>query len=706
MPTAPTLFLHDHLDAAQQSSLADIEKQIRNLAVRPAQSIGAGGCGAATGERIIGILESWLLDEEQKQLLTDNPWNIFYLYATARLLERNGCRLPSAGSSNRKTGGAAAPIPDQAHCLRAPAGISENPAAGIIEQICSGYRCADAMEDVIAPAIDSGCGGDVHIQFLAACLRLATALSIDAPTAVEQLRAYLPGAYRENSDVTRHFTLISAGPHPHAQATILVRLQCRNAEVHRALKHYESDLQRLLSALNRIVRPRFLFTAVVFEIEPHGYRPIDFKFSVDTSAALQLFMGNTLYKDRRVFLRELVQNAVDACNLRKLKEDNYTPAIAVAFNSDISRITISDNGIGMSRQWIEKYFLNIGLSFYQSAEIARINRDQNLAFSFISRFGIGFLSSFLVAEKITVKTKKAGSDGLIITISRIDDYFDVREAQEDFPVGTEVTVHLKNSQISYCRSMEYLGYLKTNVRFLPMAVTFVDEKANRSILGQEPMDYSEETLWGTKFTAKLDYKQSQGYLLLRVRENHQYIYDLEPAQGGISVFQDGIFIDQVTHLLPDSAAAYITGRINLVGSEKCELSMDRNHLYWSGDQLAKTKLGILKGVAAIANDLLATVANQTLPDKVHQNLVRKLASFFHFNDVDDTVLDRLHPDIRTLVENKFRLFVRANRFQFDLARHRGSSAESSHGYTHRWQLGMIDRLLHKKTAVERKEQKK
>ena len=68
---------------------------------------------------------------------------------------------------------------------------------------------------------------------------------------------------------------------------------------------------------------------------------MDLKFNVDSSAALQLFMGNRLYADKRVFLRELIQNAVDACSMRKLNDKTYAPEIAITFNPDISIVTIS-----------------------------------------------------------------------------------------------------------------------------------------------------------------------------------------------------------------------------------------------------------------------------------------------------------------------------------------------------------------------------
>ena len=167
-----------------------------------------------------------------------------------------------------------------------------------------------------------------------------------------------------------------------------------------------------------------------------------------------------------------------------------TPAIAIAFNHDISRITVSDNGIGMDRQWLEKYFLSIGISFYQSDEIKSVNRDPRIDIGFISQFGIGFLSSFLVAEKIVIKTRKTGSAALRITITSLKDYFDVRPLDDATPVGTEVTLHLKPSRINYCRSMEFVGYLKTNIRFLQIPVSLSDEQGHTRTIGNEPLSYA------------------------------------------------------------------------------------------------------------------------------------------------------------------------------------------------------------------------
>jgi HSP90 family molecular chaperone len=94
-----------------------------------------------------------------------------------------------------------------------------------------------------------------------------------------------------------------------------------------------------------------------------------------------------------------------------------------------------------------------------------------------------------VADKIIIKTRKASSPGLMITINGLRDYFDVKVLEEDCPIGTEVTLHLRKSQTQYCRSMEYTGYLKTNIRFLKIPVELTDGGGNTTTIGLEQLVY-------------------------------------------------------------------------------------------------------------------------------------------------------------------------------------------------------------------------
>jgi len=502
-------------------------------------------------------------------------------------------------------------------------------------------------------------GAAVNLPLLAACLRLARALETTSTATLSQIYNYLPVKdHFSRERLTEYFSVSYVGPHPYLNGTIRLKITCTHPEIHRALKHHERAVQQLLESMNQQVRPRFLYSEVIYEIEPQGYEPIDLKFSVDSSAGLQLFMGNRLYSDKRVFLRELIQNAVDACNYRKLVDDTYSPVISIEFSEDISVIKMRDNGIGMTRQWIEKYFLAIGISFYQSNEIRDIDRAPRIDFGFISQFGIGFLSSFLVAKKIVIKTRKASFPGMVITISGLRDYFDVRVLEEDFPVGTEVTLHLKESRIKYCRSLEFAGYLKTNIRFLKIPLRLKDERGNTTTIGQEQLAYNTTKTAGPVFLATLNFKDSEGYVRLGAKNLGDHIHALETASGGVSVFQDGIFVTQIDSLLPEGARSHVVTRINLIGQDKCELSMDRNRMFWTAEQLQHIKKTIRYGLVDVANQLMKAVQSQEVPVNTLQSIVNNLAIFFDFSDVDDTMYDQLCEPLRKVVEKRFRDFVR------------------------------------------------
>ncbi|MCG8615650.1 MAG: ATP-binding protein, partial [Desulfobacterales bacterium] len=429
-----------------------------------------------------------------------------------------------------------------------------------------------------------------------AALALAHRLDLTHALMVDQLANDLP----PEDSPENHFAVMSAEPHPFLSGTIRLRLTCSHPDVHRALKHHETRVQLLLHKINGLISPRFLYSEVVFEIEADGYPPMDMKFSVDAMAAMKLLTGNRLYSDQRVFLRELVQNAVDACNLKRLSYPEMSPDIRIDFSPDYKTIRFRDNGVGMDRQWMEKYFLKIGISFYQSGDSKNVHNSRVDA-SFISKFGIGFLSSFLAAERVVVTTRKAGQPGLIITIHNLQDYFDVRLAGEDCPEGTEVCLHLTPENVSFAKSMQYVCYLKTNLRFLTVPVTLTDHLGRQSVLGSEPLAYEKDETYACEFVAPLVFRDATGFLFMKTKRNKDTLYALENAKGGVSIFQDGIFVTQTTELLPEGARQNVIGRINLTGHDRCELSMDRNRIFWTESQLRQIKQTIRSGIVALAD---------------------------------------------------------------------------------------------------------
>jgi hypothetical protein len=649
-------------------------------------------------EQDLNMLESWLLDTEQQQMLGLNPLNVFLLHAGAYLAvigRVGGDKNLAIKSSSIEEGQISSPLENRVAAITAThwagLGFSSPEEAELAANICRAMGDtplrADGGADVQEVAVS---GESLNPSLLAAGLRLARALDLADGRARRELLGLLPdGTALTRATLAQSYDVLATGPHRHFPGTIRVKLRCRHAEVHRALKRYETRVQKLLADLNRQVTPRFLFSDCRFEIDARGYDPVDLKFTVDSSAALQLFTGNRLYADRRAFLRELLQNAIDACHLRTLVESDYTPAITIRFQDDIRIVSVCDNGIGMDRQWIEKYFLQIGISFYQSGRIRRIDRDRGVGLSFISQFGIGFLSSFLVAEKIIIRTRKAGSPGLVITISDLKEYFDVRPLAHEAPVGTEVTLHLKPSRAQYCRSLEYIGYLKTNIRFLKVPVRLVDENNRTTSIGMEKLAYAGDGGRGTAFVAPLELPSSEGYLLLQAKKQTSYIQGIEPAHGGVSIFQDGIFVTQIETLLPEGARQHVIGRLNLEGADKCELSMDRNRIFWSEERLRNIRQAIRRALVEVANRLVAAVQAQDAPDATRDGIINQLVIFFDFNEVDDELHTRLCAPIRSRIEKHFRDFVRIN-FAHAI---KSVGRPAADGYNEGWQQVILDGFL-------------
>ncbi len=593
------------------------------------------------GSCLTTCLSDWLLDDEQQQMLSLNPWNIFFLDAATHLFE-----LSTTGSGSQKD-------------IETP-GIDDKEQVNIIKLICSGINDSNGLNNAYNISYQ---GVLINIPLLSCAIRLAAELDIEHPNTARKISIDQPYFTPEDKisfeQFCDSFSVLSMGPHAFLPGTIQVKIRCHHPMVHRALKHHESRIQKRLHVSNSMVSPRFLFSEIIYEIESSGYTPLDMKFSVDSTAALQLFTGNRLYSDKRVFFRELIQNSVDACNLKKLFDKDYTPKISINFDDHIKIIKFQDNGIGMDRQWIEKYFLKIGISFYQSGDIKNINQNR-VDFNFISKFGIGFLSSFLVSDKIVIQTRKNDSPGLLITITNLQDYFDVRFAPKDCARGTMVTLHLNESKTNFCRSIEFIGYLKTNIRYLTIPVTLQDHKSKTTIIGQERLKYNNNAKSGCDFVTPLDFQDSKGYLFLKAKRNQNCLYALDSARGGISIFQDGIFVTQTESLLPEGARKTIIGRINLTGKDKCELSMDRNRIFWTGQQLQTIKRFVRLGMVNLANQLLKGSQAMSPPLTVEAGLINHLAIFFDFNEIDDEMYNRMEQSIRKIMTKRFRDFIRVS----------------------------------------------
>lgn len=165
------------------------------------------------------------------------------------------------------------------------------------------------------------------------------------------------------------------------------------------------------------------------------------RFELSSHEVIELLAGNNIYPDpRRVVVRELLQNAVDACRLRRVVTPGYEPEIL--FQWEPGRLVVSDNGVGMSEAIVRDFFLRVGRSYYTSAAF----REQYgpLGFSPIARFGIGALSAFLVARRLTVQTRHhvPGAVPVRLEIEGLHSTIRKTACRPDLPVGTRLELDL------------------------------------------------------------------------------------------------------------------------------------------------------------------------------------------------------------------------------------------------------------------------
>ena len=206
-------------------------------------------------------------------------------------------------------------------------------------------------------------------------------------------------------------------------------------------------------------------------------------FEADVAKLLHL-MVHSVYSDKDIFLRELISNAADACEKlryeglsdpRLLGEDGQ-PRITVTLDADKRRLTIEDNGIGMSEAELADALGTIARSgtkaFMDRIAGARDAEDSHL----IGQFGVGFYSAFMVADHVEVISRRAGSetaacwssDGLgTYTIQPVD--------TADAPLrGTRVLLHLKEDAKSYTESFTVERTIKTQSGHVPVPIFLKD----------------------------------------------------------------------------------------------------------------------------------------------------------------------------------------------------------------------------------------
>lgn len=361
-------------------------------------------------------------------------------------------------------------------------------------------------------------------------------------------------------------------------------------------------------------------------------------FQAEVKQLLQL-MIHSLYSNKEIVLRELISNASDAADKLRfeaisngsLYENDSVLNIRISFDKDARTLTIADNGIGMRR---EEVINNIGTiaksgtkEFFQN-----LTGDQAKDANLIGQFGVGFYSSFIIADKVTLITRRAGESEAVKWESHGEGDFTI-EATEKAGRGTEVILHLREGEEEFLNDWK----LKSIVRkysdhiTLPivmkksewkdgengeggqMVTTDEDETINKAsaLWARSKSDISEEEYQAFYKHISHDYENPLAYTHSRVEGKQEYIsllyvpakapfdlYDRDRNQG-IKLYVKRVFIMEDAEKLMPQYLRFVRG---VIDSADLPLNVSREILQDSRDVEA-IKNGSVKKVLSLLEEV-------------------------------------------------------------------------------------------------------
>lgn len=310
---------------------------------------------------------------------------------------------------------------------------------------------------------------ELDLLFCSVLLRLGDILDFDATRAPDSLYGYinlarLDGMENELSRLewekhkaSRGFSFVK-GEHPE----LLYRAECTNIQVEQAISSYLewtdqelSNSRKMVSYMEARWKSLEIPAKVERQITAKGYLSGDYRFTLDQKGVLDLLIGRNLYSDPAVFVRELLQNAIDAVRTRKQLDKNlsrnWKPQINIRTWVDTEGcywFRIEDNGIGMTEEMIRESFLKIGRSYYRSDQFQadRIRSEADEGYQPISRFGIGILSCFMSDSQNTcveVTTKHFMENGTYypayrLSIKGVSGYYYLANEEEHRSIAPDM----------------------------------------------------------------------------------------------------------------------------------------------------------------------------------------------------------------------------------------------------------------------------
>ena len=338
-----------------------------------------------------------------------------------------------------------------------------------------------------------------------------------------------------------------------------------------------------------------------------------------------------LYSDHEIFLRELVSNAVDATQkIKTLAAKNEFQGdlgelkISVSVDPEKKILTVTDRGIGMTAEEIDRYINQI--AFSGAEEFLAKYKDQAI----IGHFGLGFYSSFMVADKVEIFTQSHNSDAPSMHwVCDGSPEYEMEELKEKRDRGTSIVLHLSDDCKEYCEEQKVGELLKKYCHFLPVEIVFgkVKEWKDGKYVDTDKDNIINDTnpLW-TRMPSEITEEQYKAFYselypmsdepLFNIHMNIDYPFNLtgilyfpkinnniELQKNKIQLYCNQVFVtDQVEGIVPE----YLTLLHGVIDSPDIPLNVSRSYLQ-SDSNVKKISNYITRKVADRLKELFTTM---------------------------------------------------------------------------------------------------
>ncbi len=346
-----------------------------------------------------------------------------------------------------------------------------------------------------------------------------------------------------------------------------------------------------------------------------------------------------LYSDHEIFIRELISNGVDAISKLNMlsRSGEYSgevePKITIAVDKDGKTLSISDSGIGMTGEEIKKYINQV--AFSSAEEFISKYKDESDQ-QIIGHFGLGFYSSFMVADRVDIDTLSWREDAQAVHWS-CDGSTSFELSESDRAErGTTITLHLNDDEQEYLEEARIKQLVKTYCDFMPVPINFNGEVINKqeALWKKSPSDLKDE-----------DYLNLYRYLypyeeepLLWVHLNTDYPFvvngilyfpklkpDVELNKGQIKLFCNQVFVsDNCEEIIPK----FLTPLRGVIDSTDIPLNVSRSFL-----QADRTVRRIADYVAKKVGDRLKELYRDDISKYI--SIWQDLGTFVKFGSLND-----------------------------------------------------------------------